>query len=82
MSAYVKDLNLDSANDYSTAVIVISRRVPGSHRPRASDLPDDLRGALLRWLGCETPQSASAPDISSYEMTTIREGAPPREGTR
>jgi len=53
--AYVKELKVDSANPWYTATIVLTRKY-GIFRPRATDLPDDLREALLNWLGAEEPQ--------------------------
>ena len=49
MSARVRELIVDSANDYATVKIVISRGW-SSQTPLASDLPKDARDALERWL--------------------------------
>ena len=46
---YVSKLAIDSS--YGQATIGISRTYTGRYRPEPSDLPEDMRKALLAWLG-------------------------------
>jgi hypothetical protein len=50
MRACVKSLKVDSGNEWSTATIILSRHYE-PYQPKPSDLPADLRAALLEWLG-------------------------------
>lgn len=68
---YIRDLKIDSGNDYATATIVIARAW-GPGRTRSSDLPEDVRDALVHWLGLKREIAALAEENASVREQVRR----------